>query len=123
MTSYLIPANDDAEHWTEERCHIREVLNDPRVPQVSLAEARVEPGVTTERHRVTVSEWYVIRDGCGLMEVGNAAPFAVGPGDTVCIPPGTPQRITNTGDTDLRFECICTPRFRPEVYETVPEPL
>lgn len=120
MADYLIPANDNAEYWTEERCHIREILNDPQVPQVSLAEARVEPGTTTERHRVAVSEWYVIRDGHGLMEVGNEPPFPVGPGDTVCIPPGTPQRITNTGDTDLRFECICTPRFRPAVYETVP---
>ena len=45
---------------------------------------------------------------------GEIAPVAVG--DRVLIPAGVPQRITNTGDTDLEFYCLCTPRFRPEAY-------
>ncbi|MEM9208338.1 MAG: cupin domain-containing protein [Pseudomonadota bacterium] len=109
----------DEEQWTDERCFIREILNDPRVPEVSLAEARVEPGVTTEWHRVAVREWYLIRSGVGRMEVGDSEPFPVAPGDTVVIPAGTPQRITNTGDEDLRFQCLCTPRFRPEIYTAI----
>ena len=118
MSEYLVSGAQPAEEqWTEERCFIREVLNDSRVPEISLAEARVEPGVTTEWHRVAVSEWYVIRRGEGLMEVGDADRFAVGPGDTVAIPAGARQRITNTGMTDLRFDCLCVPRFRPELYE------
>lgn len=120
MSEYLIAnGGSGEEQWTDERCFIREILNDPRVPQVSLAKARVEPGVTTEWHKVAVLEWYLIRSGKGLMEIGEDEPFAVAPGDTVAIPAGTAQRITNTGQDDLRFDCICTPRFRPETYEIV----
>lgn len=122
MSRYLIPARDEPEYWTEERCFIREILNDPKVPQVSLAEARVEPGVTTALHKVSVAEWYLIRQGEGLMEIAGEAPFEVVAGNTVCIPPDTPQRITNTGRIDLRFDCICMPRFTPAVYETVARP-
>lgn len=122
MTKHLIEgAGQDGENWTDERCFIREILNDPRVPGVSLAEARVEPGITTRWHRVAVDEWYLIRDGRGYMEVGNDPGFDVGPGDTVAIPAGVRQRITNTGRSDLRFSCLCTPRFRPEIYEALNE--
>lgn len=111
--------NAPREAWTEERCHVLELLNDPRAPEVSLAECRVEPGVTTELHRLSVAEWYVIRAGEGLMEVGGEAPFAVRAGDVVAIPPRAAQCITNTGEGDLRFACICLPRFTPECYEAV----
>lgn len=102
---------------TRERCYIRERLNDPRVPEVSIAECRVLPGVTTELHRLAVDEWYLINEGQGLVEVGDAAAVPVGPGDTVIIPQGTAQRIRNTGTGDLRFLCICKPRFTTECYE------
>ena len=119
-SNYLVASSGSREEqWTDERCFIREILNDPRVPEVSLAEARVEPGVTTEWHRVGVREWYLIRSGAGLMQIGNSEPFPVAPGDTVAIPASTPQRITNTGSEDLRFDCICTPRFRAEIYEVI----
>lgn len=107
------------EVWTEERCHVRERLNDPAVPQVSLADCRVEPGITTQLHRLSVDEWYVIEAGGGLMEVGDGEPFAVGPGDHVAIAAGRSQRITNTGTDDLRFLCICVPRFTPGCYESM----
>ena len=123
MPDYLIDRQTPAEEvWTEERCHIREILNDPRVPEVSLAEARVEPGITTEWHRVAVAEWYVIRHGSGFMEIGDADGFAVAAGDSVAIPAGVAQRITNTSDEDLRFECLCVPRFQPELYEALSSP-
>ena len=96
--------------------HITERLNDPAVPDVSLAQSRVEPGVTTELHKLTVAEWYVIGSGRGLMEVGDDPAFEVAPGDSVEIPAGVPQRITNTGDEDLVFQCICIPRFTPDAY-------
>ena len=35
----------------------------------------------------------------------------------VLIPPGTRQRITNTGDADLIFLAVCTPRFTRVAYE------
>ena len=117
MTAPLIPAADAAEEvWTTERCFIREIVNVDRIPEWSLARTRVEPGVTTELHRLTVAEWYLIKHGEGRMEVGDYPPFDVVPGDTVAIPAGTSQRITNSGSEDLVFDCLCVPRFTPESY-------
>jgi mannose-6-phosphate isomerase-like protein (cupin superfamily) len=107
------------EFFTGERVYVTELLNDPAVPETSLASCRVLPGVTTELHRLTVAEWYVIAEGSGLMEVGGEAPFAVGPGDAIAIPAGTSQRITNTGGTDLKLQCLCVPRFTPACYESL----
>jgi mannose-6-phosphate isomerase-like protein (cupin superfamily) len=111
--------NPAPEILTGERCHIRELLNDERVPETSLAETRVAPGVTTELHRLSVAEWYIIREGRGLMEVGGGEPFPVGPGDVVAIARQISQRITNPGPGELRFLCLCLPAFRPECYEAL----
>ncbi len=119
MNDCLVRGGEGAEILTRERVYIRERLNDPEIPRVSLADARVEPGVTTELHRLTVDEWYVIQLGAGMMEVGGSEPFAVGAGDSVVIRAGVSQRITNTGNGDLRFLCVCMPRFTPECYETL----
>ena len=119
MNESLVRGGETAEFLTRERVYIAERLNDPAIPRVSLADTRVEPGVTTELHRLSVDEWYAIRSGTGMMEVGGGEPFAVGSGDTVAIPAGVAQRITNTGDGNLRFQCICMPRFTPESYETL----
>ncbi len=51
------------------------------------------------------------------VEVGELPATEVGPGDLVLIPPGTRQRITNIGDTDLLFYCICDPPFDPSCYQ------
>jgi mannose-6-phosphate isomerase-like protein (cupin superfamily) len=115
----LIPNRNAPEILTRERCYIRELLNDKAVPQTSLARTRVPPGVTTELHRLSVAEWYIIESGEGLMEIGAGRPFAVGPGDVVAISPQEPQRITNTGTGDLRFLCLCVPAFTPECYESL----
>ena len=104
------------EIWTSERCFITELLNTPDQPDVSLARTRVEPGVTTQLHSLSVSEWYVIEAGQGRMRVADDEPFDVGPGDTVTIPKHAPQQITNTGKSDLIFLCICAPRFLQECY-------
>lgn len=120
MSDALIPGDAGPEEvWTSERCYIRELLNDPRAPDVSLAECRVEPGVTTELHRLSVAEWYLIRAGSGLMQVGDGEPFAVDAGDTVAIPAGAAQRISNRSDDDLIFLCLCVPRFTPSCYEAL----
>ncbi len=117
MSKVLIPGRPDrAELLTRERVYITEELNDPAVPAVSLALARVEPGVTTELHALSVAEWYVIASGVGMMEVGGEAAFEVQPGDSVEIPAGTSQRITNKSDVGLVLQCICIPRFTPESY-------
>lgn len=111
------PADPSAETWTEERCHILEWSNSPEDPDVSIARARVNPGVTTRWHRLHgTAERYVILEGRGRVEVGDLPPRKVGPGDVVWIPPGCPQRMANTGTADLVFLAVCTPRFLPAAY-------
>ena len=116
MTDKAKPAR---EIWTAERCYITELLNTAGQPEVSLARTRVEPGVTTQLHQLSVHEWYVIERGNGLMVVGDEAPFSVSPGDTVTIPKHTAQQITNSGPEDLCFLCVCTPRFSQECYTSL----
>ena len=107
------------EVWTRERCFINELLNSPQHPEVSVARARVEPGVTTELHTLSVAEWYVIEHGEGLMQVGPAPPFPVAPGAIVAIPPHVAQRVENAVNTDLIFLCVCAPRFTIDCYTAV----
>jgi mannose-6-phosphate isomerase-like protein (cupin superfamily) len=110
----------EAEFYTAEGCHINELSNSDADPDVSIARARVNPGVTTRWHRLAgTTERYVILSGRGRVEVGDLAAQTVAPGAVVLIPPGCRQRITNRGDEDLVFLAICTPRFRPEAYEDI----
>ena len=103
-----------------ERCHITELSNSGDDPEVSIARARVEPGVTTRWHRLReTAERYCILSGTGLVEIGVLAPQEVGAGDVVLIPPLCRQRITNTGTVDLVFLAICTPRFTDGAYENL----
>ena len=86
------------------------------MPEASLALARVEPGVTTQLHRLAgVSERYILRKGEGVVEVDGVRQ-AVAAGDQVMIAAGAAQRITNTGSGDLEFYCLCVPRFFAECY-------
>ena len=109
-----------AEFATPERCHIIELSNSPDDEAASIAEARVEPGVTTRWHCLKgVVERYIILGGKGRVEVGGLPAQDVKPGDVVLIPAGSAQRIANTGAEDLVFLAICTPRFTPEAYEDI----
>lgn len=108
------------EVYFRERCHITECWNCPDDGDVSIARARVEPGVITRLHRLAgTTERYVIVEGEGRVEIGDLPAETVGPGDVVVIPPGTSQRIANTGRTDLVFLAICTPRFTVQAYEDI----
>ncbi len=107
-----------AEFFTEEGCFITELHNSADDPAVSVARARVEPGVRTALHTLTMDERYLIEQGAGLASIGDRS-LPVAPGDVVHIPAGTPQRIENTGTTDLVFLCVCTPRFEQGGYRTL----
>jgi len=116
LPPWLVLATDNAEFYTDERCYITELLNCDESPGVSIAIARVQPGVTTQLHKLQdVAESYVLRRGTGVMEV-NHQQFAVKAGDKVIIPAGALQRITNDGKIDLEFYCVCTPRFEAGCY-------
>lgn len=117
----LIHKPDPAtEYETPERCRILKIWDDDRDGALSVARATVKPGVATQPHRLRgVDERYLIFQGTGMVTVGAVAPQHVGPGDVVIIPAGTLQQIRNTGNTDLVFHCICTPRFSPDCYESL----
>lgn len=111
-TPRVLRAAPDAEYYTEERCHILELANISADPAVSIARARVAPGVTTALHRVRGTvERYVILAGQGVVQVEGMAAQHVGPEDVVLIPAAAAQSIRNVGDTDLVFLAICSPRF------------
>jgi mannose-6-phosphate isomerase-like protein (cupin superfamily) len=110
----------EAEYYTAEGCYINELSNIDADPGASIVRARVRPGVTTRWHRLAgTMERYVILSGAGKVEIGSLPAQTVEPGDVVLIPPGCRQRITSLGHEDLVFLAICTPRFRPEVYEDI----
>lgn len=103
-----------------ERCRILETWNRSDDPSLSVARARVAPGVTTRWHRLAgICERYLILAGQGWVEVGNLAPEVVRPGDVVYIPAGCRQRIANLGNVDLVFLALCTPRFVPDAYRDI----
>ncbi|MEL7313301.1 MAG: cupin domain-containing protein [Pseudomonadota bacterium] len=110
---------ENSEFYTEERCFIREWVNTPDQPEASLAQCRVEVGVTTQKHRLSVTEWYIVRSGAGILSLDDTPPVSIGPGDRVCIAAGRAQSVRSVGDTDLVFDCLCIPRFTPECYESL----
>ena len=117
MNPLVIRPDEAQEYYTEERCHILELSNSSNDGDLSIARARVEPGVTTAFHRVRdTAERYLIQDGEGTVDVEGLEPTAVREGDIVLIPANARQRIHNTGDRDLVFLALCTPRFRPNNY-------
>lgn len=104
------------EFLLEEGCYLTELYNGTDDPDCSVARARLPAGCSTRLHSLeNVIERYVIIEGKGEVRVGDVL-AGVGPMDTVAIPAGQPQCIRNTGETDLVFLCICTPRFQPECY-------
>ena len=105
------------EYFFDVGCYITELSNSDDDQQLSIARARVAPGVTTRWHSLTgITERYVIVEGNGEAEIGEMSPQLVTAGDVVIIPPGERQRITNIGDSDLIFLAVCTPRFEVSKY-------
>jgi len=105
------------EYYFEEGCHIIETSNCVDDEDVSIVRARVEKGQRTKWHYLeNTTERYVILAGCGLVEVGTEEPCDITTGDVVIVPANTRQRIKNTGENDLLFLAICSPRFQKKNY-------
>lgn len=105
------------EYLTDENCYITELSNSNNDSELSIARARVLPGVTTHWHKlIDTAERYIIMEGTADVEIGDLPISQVKTGDVVLIPPMRPQRITNTGRHDLIFLAICTPRFNVDNY-------
>ncbi len=122
MQALIKPVQRATEYYFEEGCYITELSNSGDDEEVSIARARVKPGVTTKLHSLTnITERYVILSGIGKVEIGVLFPHDVSVGDVVIIPPQCPQKITNTGTQDLIFLAICTPRFIESAYQEIVE--
>jgi mannose-6-phosphate isomerase-like protein (cupin superfamily) len=106
MSVAQIHKSESVEFLTPEGCWIVETWNDAGDAAVSVARARVQPGVTTKLHRLRgVVERYVIVSGNGFALIGG--------------PDGTSQQVVNDTAVDLIFYCICSPRFTPGCYEVL----
>jgi mannose-6-phosphate isomerase-like protein (cupin superfamily) len=121
MQPRIVKANALKEHLTPERCFIYENWGEVSAGDkaVSIARARVEPGVTTKAHHLEgVQEIYLVASGRGRVQVGGLEPAEVSRGDVVTIPVGVTQWITNIGKSELVFYCVCTPAFTEECYHS-----
>jgi mannose-6-phosphate isomerase-like protein (cupin superfamily) len=101
-------------YLTPEHCYIAENFSGK---DVSIAVATVKPSVTTKAHHLNgIQEIYIITAGKGMVAFSGLKPTMVSVGDVIVIPAGVSQKITNTGQTDLVFYCVCTPRFTDACY-------
>lgn len=120
MQAKLFPFDESSEFDTPEQCFIVEMLNSEDDPHLSIARARVSPGVSTQWHSVLdTAERYVILQGSGRVEIGDLPARVVDVGDVVLIPPSCRQRIANIGPEELIFLAICTPRFEQRNYQNL----
>lgn len=112
-------AYDDAQPYvTRDGSLIRELMHPDvhgkkgyGINNQSLAEATVPIGISTILHKHhQTEELYFILAGQGLMTLAGKQ-FDVGVGDTICIPPGTPHCIKNTGLDELKILCSCSPAY------------
>ena len=102
-----------ASYITKDGSEIRELMH-PAVhgnQKQSLAEAIVPVGCKTLSHKhLLTEELYHITQGHGIMRLGESS-FTIGPGDTICIVPGTVHSLENLGSEPLVLLCCCSPAY------------
>ncbi len=110
-------------YLTKDGSIIRELMH-PAIHgkrKTSLAEATLAPGSITDLHVHHISEEiYHVTQGKGTMTRGNEV-FSIEVGDTVCINPGLPHRVENTGELPLKILCCCTPPYSHDDTKIVAE--
>ncbi|MET0069158.1 MAG: cupin domain-containing protein [Candidatus Thiodiazotropha sp.] len=117
MQARILRHDASKEYFFQEGCFINELSNHDGDGELSIARARVEPGVRTRLHCLNrTTERYCIISGEGEVEIEGLPAQSVAAGDVVLIPPGSSQRISNRGNVDLIFIALCTPRFDPRDY-------
>lgn len=105
--------NETSSYVTKDGSTIRELMHPAQNQSInqSLAEATVLVNTITELHlHKKTEEIYYILSGCGEMTLGTEL-FSVTSGDSICIHPNTPHQIRNTGTTELKFLCACSPAY------------
>ena len=105
---------EDAQPFiTADGSEIRELLayRNSSIVHQSLAEARLAvTGSTTPHFHRRVEEIYYITHGSAEMIIDEER-RPVSEGDAIAIPPGAVHQIINTGDSELRFLCMCAPAY------------
>jgi mannose-6-phosphate isomerase-like protein (cupin superfamily) len=108
----IIHSDENQEYYFQEGCYILELSNSENDSELSIAKARVVKDTSTKLHALSNTiERYIILEGKGEVILGDQSPQEVTKGDIVIIPADCPQAIKNTGENDLVFLVICTPRF------------
>lgn len=116
ITPQIINNTETDEYYFEEGCYIWELSNSENDEALSIARARVLPNTETKLHKLAKTiERYIILEGKGEVTLDKKT-IHVSTGDVVIIPADCPQAIKNTGDVDLVFMVLCTPRFVLENY-------
>jgi len=100
---------------TVDGCRIVEVIGmkTTKTKDVSVAYATVKPKQKTLTHNHEFVEVYVILKGRGVMYIDSESK-PVKKGDNILIPAKKWHCIENTGKTNLKIMCICTPAFSKE---------
>ena len=115
MKPKVVKAKSFKDMPTVERISITENYS---AENLSIAQARVKPGITTSAHHlVGVDEIYIVISGEGQVDVGDLKSTKVTAGDLIVIPADASQRISNIGETDLVFYCICATKFTAKCYQ------
>jgi len=117
-TPTILKKDNKKEYYFDEGCYILEYSNSDADPNLSIARARVAPNTATQLHKLKQTiERYIILEGRGEITLGKEKTCStVETGDVVIIPENCPQAIRNTGNNDLIFLVICTPRFTTSNY-------
>jgi mannose-6-phosphate isomerase-like protein (cupin superfamily) len=111
--------NDAVPFDTKDGSQIRSLLDLSCAPvwAQSLAEATLQPGASTARHRHSkTEEFYYVTQGRAMMEL-DAEKKEVGLGDAILIPAGCAHKITNIGTDLLKILCCCAPPYSHEDTE------
>jgi len=98
---------------TKDGSEIRELLShrNSGIRNQLLAEARLQPGQSTEEHyHPKAEEIYFLTHGRGRMRISTEE-REVEAGDAIAIPPGKRHKLWNTGTKVLRLLCCCAPGY------------
>ena len=98
---------------TKDGSEIRELLahRNSAIRNQSLAEARLQPGASTQEHyHPKTEEIYYITHGTGRIRIEGEV-HEVKAGDAIAILPGQRHKLWNTGADTLRLLCCCAPAY------------
>ena len=99
---------------------LREVIS---LPKVSMAHVTMDPGNVSLLHQHSnMNEIYFILEGKGILYHGDRAMQAE-KGTYLLLPPNTPHKLKNTGESKLEHLVLAVPPFESEDVELLEDTL